>query len=827
VRDLLQGAEWFCAHGDAPVSGGDQPGSGARWLPAQVPGTAAGAITDSGDEVALLRDYDRQSWWFRCRFTADPGDEGAHLLRLGGLATLADVWLNGEHVLHSENMFIAHEVLVDRLRHQNELLIRFAPLAEHLASRRPRPRWRTVRITHQNLRWVRTTLLGRMSGRVATAAAVGPWRAVSLVPAGDVRVRRRLLRATPDGSGTGHVLVDLEVLGARTGTRGEIRIAGVTEPVVLTDEDGSTVVRADVAVPDIALWWPHTHGPQPLYDVTLVLSGTVHHLGRVGFRTIEVDRADGGFTFVVNGVRVFARGTNWMPLDPDRLNVDEGRLRANVELLRDGNHNLVRVPGHTVYESEAFLDLLDEYGILLWQDAMFAFVDVPDDPELVASATTELRQVMGQLQGRPCLALVCGGADTEEQAAYQGVALDELSSPMATRVIPGLVEELLPGTGYLAATPGDSALPTVVNQGVAHYFGIGPYLGSTSEVRSAGVRFSAESLPFAVPSTTVPPGTETRLQRGLGPLPDPRHAVHRDHARSLWDVEDTTDHYTARLFDIDVLRMRQEEPERLELLTSATGVELYERTLSEWRRPGSTCAGALTLYGHDSRLGRGIGLVDVLDRPKATWYAMRRVSQPVAVLVTDEGFSGLDVHVVNDRVAAIRGEIRVDLYRGGELLMETATVPVEVPPRGGTTIATSALFGSFRDLTWRHRFGPPAADVVAVSLVDEDGVALDRTVFLPGGVQRPVEADLGLAGRIERSGEGWSAVVETDRFAQWVSFDVPGWWAEDSWFHLVPGVVRRIGLRALDVHASTPPRGRLLAVNGARSPLLRGPIAQT
>jgi beta-mannosidase len=150
-----------------------------------------------------------------------------------------------------------------------------------------------------------------------------------------------------------------------------------------------------------------------------------------------------------------------------------------------------------------------------------------------------------------------------------------------------------------------------------------------------------------------------------------------------------------------------------------------------------------------------------------------------------------------------------------------------VPPRGGTTIATSALFGSFRDLTWRHRFGPPAADVVAVSLIDEDGVALDRTVFLPGGVQRPVEADLGLAGRIERSGEGWSAVVETDRFAQWVSFDVPGWWAEDSWFHLVPGVVRRIGLRALDVHASTPPRGRLLAVNGARSPLLRGPIAQT
>ena len=817
MSDLLLGAQWSCWHTDQLAEADALP-AGGRWLDAHVPGTAAGALLDDGDEVALLRDYDHGYWWFRCRFAGDPA-RGAHLLRLGGLATLADVWLNGEHLLHSENMFTAHELRVPNLAESNELLIRFSPLADHLVQRRPRPRWRTVRITHQNLRWVRTTLLGRSSGRVATAAPVGPWRPVSLVPAPDVRVYRRSLQALPAGDGTGRVVVDLDVEGITTTTTAELRVGDQVERVVLEPVDGRSALRADVTVQHIELWWPHTHGAQPLYDVALLIEGETHHLGRVGFRTLEVDRAGGGFTFVVNDVQLFARGTNWMPPDPDRLFVEEGRLRANVELLRDGHHNLVRVPGNTVYESETFLDLLDEYGILLWQDAMFAFVDVPDDADLTASATVELRQVLGGLQGRPCVALVCGGADTEEQAAYQGVALDELGSTMATQTIPTLVNELLPGTPYLVCTPGDSTLPTVVNSGVAHYFGVGPYLSDTTEVRSAGVRFSAESLPFSVPSAELLPAAEERLLRGLGAMPDPRHAVHRDHGRALWDLADITDHYATRLFDVDVLRLRQENPERAAMLLAATAVELYGRTFSEWRRPGSTCAGALTLYGHDLRFGPGIGLVDALDRPKATWFAMRQVMRPVAVLVTDEGFSGLDVHVLNDSGREVEGEVRVDLFRGGELLLESASVPVQVPARGATTIDTSTIFGGFRDLTWRHRFGPPAADVVSVSLIDGGGEVLDTRVHLPAGPHRSVEADLGLAATLHNVGDDVAITVSTRLFAQWVQIDVPGWRPEDSWFHLPPGDARTLALTP-DLGTTGRPRGRVVAFNGERSALL-------
>ncbi|HJQ60703.1 MAG TPA: glycoside hydrolase family 2 protein, partial [Vineibacter sp.] len=77
------------------------------WIKAAVPGTAAQALRDAGQWALTaptpLHDRD---FWYRTRFSG----EGARTLRLHGLATLAEVWLNGERLLRSDNMFLAHEV---------------------------------------------------------------------------------------------------------------------------------------------------------------------------------------------------------------------------------------------------------------------------------------------------------------------------------------------------------------------------------------------------------------------------------------------------------------------------------------------------------------------------------------------------------------------------------------------------------------------------------------------------------------------------------------------------------------------------------------------
>src|SRR5262249_51774981 len=136
-------------------------------VPAAVPGTVAGALRAAGRwTFGSSADFEADDWWFTTCFEAAPIAPGERaVLRMGGLATLAEVWLNGERILGSDSMFIAHAVdVTERLAPANALAIRFAslPAAWSRETRRPRPRWRTRLVDRQELRWVRTSLLGRI-----------------------------------------------------------------------------------------------------------------------------------------------------------------------------------------------------------------------------------------------------------------------------------------------------------------------------------------------------------------------------------------------------------------------------------------------------------------------------------------------------------------------------------------------------------------------------------------------------------------------------------------------------------------------------------------
>ena len=135
------------------------------WIAARAPSTAAACLgaAQLWSLDAPPRRFDSEDWWYRVKF-APPQQRPNEQLVLGfdGLATVADVWLNGEPLLSSSNMFVAHERAIDgRLRDANELVIRFQALDRLLKAKRPRPKWRAPMVENQQLRWFRTTLLGR------------------------------------------------------------------------------------------------------------------------------------------------------------------------------------------------------------------------------------------------------------------------------------------------------------------------------------------------------------------------------------------------------------------------------------------------------------------------------------------------------------------------------------------------------------------------------------------------------------------------------------------------------------------------------------------
>ena len=425
--------------------------------------------------------------------------EGPWQLDLDGLATVADVWLNGEHLLHSENMWVAHQLRVDRLETHNMLLLRFAALAPLLARRRPRPRWRSLLLRSQNQRWYRTTLLGRVQGWAPSGAPVGPWRPVRLRRVGtEPFVAERSVRATCDGA-DGVVDIRLRLEGVEAGTEAEVRVGDHRHATTVVDAEGSTVLDATIRVPAAERWWPHTHGDQPLYEVGLTVDGIDLDLGTAGFRTVEVDRADGAFTLSLNGVPLFCRGALWVPPDAVTLGSPGRHCAQSLQLLVDAGMNMVRIGGYMSYEDSAFWDLCDELGILVWQDCMLAGFDPPEEPEFVESVRLEVRQQLGQLTARPSLTVVCASSETQQQAAMFGLPSDGWHSPLLEETIPALAHELVPDLPCVVSSPSGGDLPFEPGQGIAHYFGVGAYLRPITDARAAGVRFAAECLSFGNP----------------------------------------------------------------------------------------------------------------------------------------------------------------------------------------------------------------------------------------------------------------------------------------------------------------------------------------
>jgi beta-mannosidase len=814
-EDLLAGQSWECratVPGSATEPGHLRNLDPTGWLPAAVPGTAAGATRSAGGDPDCV-DYDAVDWWFRCEFAASH-DAGPRTLRLEGLATLADVWLNDRHVLHAENMFRSYEVDAGALRDRNEIWIRFASMNEALAQKRPRPRWKSYLVSHQNLRFVRTSLLGRLPGWAETPAPVGPYKPVKLVGSEGLRMNSKHLVATCAGAG-GHLDVDVRLSGADASEEvwvvlGEERVRASTRSV-----DGDLAAKAEIDLPAVQRWWPHTHGPQPLYDVDIEVAGSRFRAGRVGFRTVEIDRTDGDFRVIVNGERVFVRGAVWMPVDPVGLAADAAEQRRMIELARSANLNMIRPPGTGVYMDEAFWDACDELGIMVWFECMLAFCDTPEESGFLAELESELTEQLRLVAGRPAIAIVCGSQEVEEQATMAGPEREKWEHPVLEDTIPKLLDELILGIPYIPSNPTGGSVPFQMDSGVSQYFGVGGYLRPVEDARRSRVKFAAECLAFATPPDPRTIDEECGGSFRAGHDPGWKRAVHHDAGRS-WDLEDMQGFYVQKLFGLDPFELRYSDADRALDVSRAAVSTLYEVVLSEWRRPGSPCGGALVLALRDLRPGAGWGVIDSFARPKAPWYALKRVMSPVGLVLTDEGLNGLHAHVLNDTSNGVDGTLRVDLYVRGELQVERAETPMSVRARSAESVEVARLFNSFRDLTNSFGFGPPAHDLVRVSLLASDGSELAAVCHLPAGGLRPVEPELGLEATVSVTDGSWTLEVSTRRFAQWVVVECAGFVPDDSWFHLAPGVTKVIRLEPEHGTAGVP-SGEVRALNSQQS----------
>ena len=833
-RRWTLGADWEICHTAAGVIGDPQQlqaTPGLRWEAAGASSTVARALRRLGRLDEDARRLDADDWWFRLRFDAAAMPAGGRRwLRFAGLATLARVWLNGQALLDSDNMHLAHDCEVPGLRVQgNELLLRFASIEQALRQKRPRPRWRTPMVAHQQLRWLRTTLVGRTPGWSPPWPAVGPWRGIVLLDVDDVAVRGLRLSCSVR-AGQGEVAVRLSLDGQtppgavqvrleleRRGARHGVALAATGEP----GEHAGTLV-----VPGVELWWPHTHGEPALYEARLVLSrsdGTPLRtvpLSPLGFRTVTVDEADGGFALRVNGVAVFCRGANWTP-DAIDLHAAAADCDAVLRRLRDAGLNMLRVNGAMVYEAEHFHDACDRLGILLWQDFMFANMDYPlDDPAFAAAASDEAMQQLSGWQGRPSIAVLCGNSEASQQAAMWGAPRSQWLPAWFEHDLAALCAQWCPGVPYWPTSAHGGAFPHRNDRGTTSYYGVGAYRRPLEDARRSGVKFATECLALAnVPSAAalarMPGGEAVRVHQAAW-----RERAPRDLGAG-WDFDDVRDHYLRELFGVDPAAVRARDHERYLALSRAVSAELLRATFSEWRRPGSACRGGLVLFLQDLWAGAGWGLLDELGQPKAAFHGLREASAAQAVFLSDEGTNGLDVHLSNERPQPLDAAVELALYRGDGHCIERAVRQLTIPPHAGLTLAAAPWFDRWIDLNDAYGFGVPAHALVVATLRAGPGRLLGQAFHVVGRL--PSERDPAVLPQGVFSVDADGSVDVTlrcDSFAAWVHFDVPGFVADAAHFHLAPGVDRSV--RFVPVAAPSPPfGGRVMALNGVYPGVLK------
>ena len=813
-----------------------------------------------------------KEWWYRTAFVLDEepdGDETAEL-RFEGLDTFATVYLNGLEIGSAENMLVEHVFDVTGLlqRGQNVLAVRFDPVRLRVKDKE-KNYWCGF---EKDRIWTRKAAMNfgwDWGPRLVTA---GIWKDVSLrtwrkarlfsvfprtvsaseeraVVAVDAEVLRRMdgggplevdVRLTGDGrtftvkavlaaagrsassGGPQDVGAGSGQTGAGTGHAG-----GGTGDAGIGDAGagfGRTLQTCSVVleVDRPRLWWTHDVGEPFLYrlDVTLkdadggVLDRQTHLVG-IRELVLETKHESGEnlFCFRLNGVRLFAKGANWIPVHSFIGAAEDARYEKLLRLARDAGMNMLRVWGGGIYEKDVFYRECDRLGILVWQDFMFANALYPDyNRNFMDNVRDEVAKAIRRLRKHACLALWCGNNEIDWLYEKE-LAAGRANAPLYGKriwheLIPSMLRQLDPIRHYQPSSPWGGNDHNSMEAGNHHNWQV--WHGNVEprkfgeplvqDISVEGVSFknykkdtSRFSNEFGMHASAnrhtlakyIPEG-EFRWQSGE--MARRNKDIH--HEKGLLLMEGCTG--VPRDLDQYI---------RYSMLTQAEGLKYG---VEHFRRRKPFTSGALIWQLNDCWPGTSWSLIDYELLPKASYYYARTFFAPVAATIDHDPGKPAAVWLVNDRREAVEDELLLEVKTFEGKTLRTEAMRIAAGPGEARRVAVFAE----EDLL---NGGRPESAVVR--LRSRGGLFPDNVYYL-----RDFK-DLALPKArlsVRRDAGGSAITVATDNLARFVMLDIPqGEVAcSDNFFDLLPGESRTIELRHLSGEPIRIHDIRVSAVNG-------------
>ncbi len=267
--------------------------------------------------------------------------------------------------------------------------------------------------------------------------------------------------------------------------------------------------KCKTVIKEPKLWWARGYGDQNLYEISAKITkngvDVDEKTQKIGLRTLTVstqkDENGSEFCFVLNGIKVFAMGANYIPQDNILSRINPVRTNELLKMALDANFNCIRIWGGGYYPEDEFYDLCDEYGLMVWQDSMIACCNVWLNEEMIEEYKEEMIYNLKRLRHHPSLGIWCGNNEMEEAVMYwpdyggNNALVREDYIELYERIFPALVDKYAPETFYWQASPssgGGFDDPSCGHRGDTHFWEVWHGSKPFTEYRKRKFRFCSE-----------------------------------------------------------------------------------------------------------------------------------------------------------------------------------------------------------------------------------------------------------------------------------------------------------------------------------------------
>jgi beta-mannosidase len=674
--------------------------SDGDWTAVTVPGSVYSALLNAGkmddpywrdNEMKALELMDAD-YEFSCAFSL-PREALASeklLMRFEGLDTVCAVYLNGEHIGGADNMHRIWEYNIKKAaKTDNTMTVRFSSptkyIKEKLAecfvegSSDAMKGFPHIRKAHCMFGWDWGPRL----------PDIGIWRNVTVVSVDTARI------------------ISVRVAQAHSKDRAELTLIpeidaapnqSWTARAKAVSPDGREYEMQDgkIIIDDPQLWWPRGYGGQPLYNVTYEILQDGASLDtwtrRIGLRTMTVsqekDQWGSEFCHIVNSVKVFAMGADYIPEDNILSRVTPGRTAALLNDAALANMNCIRVWGGGYYPDDFFYDTCDELGLMVWQDFMFSCAMYELTDAFSENIKRELEDNIKRLRHHASIALWCGNNEMELAVKEKWYKRTHKQFSdyicMYEFIIPEMLKKHDPDAFYWPASPssgGGFDKPNDDDRGDVHYWDVWHGNKPFSAYRNFHFRYVSEFGFQSFPSMkTIKAFTEPEDRNIFSYVMEKHQRNNAANGKIM--------NYLAQTF------LYPTSFETLVYASQLLQAEAIKHGAEHWRRNRGRCMGAVYWQLNDIWPVASWSSIDYFGRWKALHYYAKRFFAPVMLSACEEGVITQDTNtnaepytvkksarlsVANETLFTFEGVVRWALRNADAEIIREGETAVSVP----------------------------------------------------------------------------------------------------------------------------------------------------